>query len=234
MLKPFLLVFSVIVIGMAFYKYAGGTRNQIMYDEHLDDVVATIDGEEIKFRDLAVYILYEERVVEEQARIYNPSSPKDYWNMHTDDKFIATEAKDAIIGMAIHDKLYYQLACELEMDNLSEEEKELLEYTKIDFFEDLLDEQWQKMPCPMEEISEQMKLVAIAEKYQDYLAKANDDTVAAYRYDGYCYNQLKETHDIKINEKLWTNFIVGDITLSHGSVNYINGLTDEDKKKSKK
>ena len=42
---------------------------------------------------------------------------------------------------------------------------------------------------------------------------------------------MLEEHDLKINKKLWNRFVMGDITLNHSKINYINGLTDEDKKK---
>ena len=77
-------------------------------------------------------------------------------------------------------------------------------------------------------------LAAIAEKYQNKLAQENGPSQAAYKYDGYYYSLIRDEHDIKINKKLWDRFVLGDVTLVHTKINYINGLTDADKEKSKK
>ncbi|WP_177175674.1 hypothetical protein [Pseudobutyrivibrio sp. C4] len=209
----------------------GNNRAKLDYQEHLEDTAVTVDSEEITFQDLAFYILYEEGKIEEQARIYNPDYTKDYWNLHTNDTFIQLEAKEVVLGMAVHDHLFYQMAVAEGMDTLTDEEEQELEYRITDFWEDLLDIQWEKLPCSEETINEQIRLAAIAEKYQNYLAEELGPSQAAYKYDGYYYQQIMEQHQVKTNDKLWDRLVLGDITLSHSKLNYINGLTDEDKKK---
>ncbi len=225
-LKIILLVLCVVVLGYAFVSMHD-SRGKISYTDHLSDVAVTVDDTEITFEDLAFYILYEERVVEEQARIYNPDSTKDYWNLHSNDSFIQMEAKDAVMGMVIHDYLFYQLAQDAGMDTLTAEEEQDLEFAITDFWEDMLDVQWERLPCDEETINEQIRIVAIAEKYQNYLAETEGPSIAAYKYDGYYYGLIRDEHNININEKLWDRFVMGDITLYHSKVNFINGLTDE-------
>lgn len=232
LLKPMVLLICVGVMLYAFLTMGNG-RGPLDYWEHLDDTAFTIDDEEVAFEDLAFYILFEERKVEEQARIYNKDYTKDYWNIHTDDKFIQTEAKDAVLNMAVHDHLFYQMAVDEGMDKLNGVEQIELEGSVSDFWEDMLDVQWEHLPCDEETINEQLRIAAVAEKYGDYLAKENNTSKAAYRYDGYYYSQILEKHNLKVNNKLWKKLVLGDITLAHGRINYINGLTDEDKKKSK-
>ena len=227
--KPVILGICVAVLVFAFMNYQG-TRSVVRYDEHKQDIAVTIDGEDITFQDMAFYILYEERVVEEQARIYNHDSTKDYWNMHTNDAFIQDEAKNAIIGMAIHDRLLYQLAVAEGLDEFTPEEELQFEYAKTDFWEDLLDVQWTKLPAEVDIINEQIRIAAVAEKYQNYLAETQGPSVAAYKYDGYYYKKIEYNHSIKVNGKLWEKFVVGDITLVHDKISYVNGLTDEEKK----
>ena len=65
------------------------------------------------------------------------------------------------------------------------------------------------------------------------MAEQNGPSQAAYKYDGYYYQQIRDEHQIEINEKLWKKFVLGDVTLKHSTPNYINGLTDEDKEKIK-
>lgn len=230
LVKPIVLILCVAVMVYALLTM-GNNRAKLDYQEHLEDIAVTVDSEEITFQDLAFYILYEEGKIEEQARIYNPDYTKDYWNLHTNDTFIQLEAKEVVLGMAVHDHLFYQMAVAEGMDTLTDEEEQELEYRITDFWEDLLDIQWEKLPCSEETINEQIRLAAIAEKYQNYLAEELGPSQAAYKYDGYYYQQIMEQHQVKTNDKLWDRLVLGDITLSHGKLNYINGLTDEDKKK---
>jgi len=230
LVKPIVLILCVAVMVYALLTM-GNNRAKLNYQEHLEDTAVTVDSEEITFQDLAFYILYEEGKIEEQARIYNPDYTKDYWNLHTNDTFIQLEAKEVVLGMAVHDHLFYQMAVAEGMDTLTDEEEQELEYRITDFWEDLLDIQWEKLPCSEETINEQIRLAAIAEKYQNYLAEELGPSQAAYKYDGYYYQQIMEQHQVKTNDKLWDRLVLGDITLSHGKLNYINGLTDEDKKK---
>ena len=232
LLKPILLILCVAVIVYAFLSMGEG-RGPIVYSEHLQDTAVSIDGNSVTFEDLAFYILYEERKVEEQARIYNPDSTKDYWNIHTNDTFLQGEAKDVVMGMAIHDHLFYQLAVEEGLGELTLEEEKDLEYRITDFWEDMLDIQREKLPCEEKIINNQIRLAAIAEKYQNKMAEQNGPSQAAYKYDGYYYQQIRDEHQIEINEKLWKKFVLGDVTLKHSTPNYINGLTDEDKEKIK-
>lgn len=232
LLKPAVLVICVGVMLYALLTMSAG-RGPLDYTAHLNDTAVTVDDEDVTFEDLAFYILFEERKVEEQAKIYNSDYSKDYWNLHTNDTFIQLEAKDVVMGMAIHDHLFYQLAVEDGMDSLTEAEEHDLECSITDFWEDMLDIQWEKLPCDEETINNQIRVAAVAEKYQNYLADEYGPSQAAYKYDGYYYGQILEKHNVKINNKLWDKLVMGDITLQHTKLNYINGLTDADKKKSK-
>ncbi len=229
------LIGILMCVGIIVYALItmGDGRGPLKYNEHLDDVVVTIDGEDVTFRDLAFYILFEERKVEEHAKVYNADYTKDFWNLYTNETFIQIASKDVVIDMAIHDHLFYQLAKAEGMNTLSAEEETELSYAINDFWEDLLDVQWEKLPCDEETINEQIRLAAIAEKYQNYLAAQKGPSQAAYKYDGYSYGQIRDEHSVKINKKLWDKFVLGDITLKHTKINYINGLTDEDKEKIK-
>lgn len=232
LVKPIVLIVCVAVVVYALLTMGEG-RGHLDYNAHLDDVAVNIDGEDVTFRDLAFYILYEERKVEEQAKVYNHDYTKDYWNLYTNETFIQSASKDVVINMAIHDHLFYQLAVAEGLDVLSASEEDELAFAITDFWEDLLDIQWEKLPCDEETINNQIRIAAIAEKYQNKLAAENGPSQAAYKYDGYYYEQIRDAHTIKINNKLWDRFVLGDITLKHSKINYINGLTDADKEKIK-
>ena len=232
LVKPVILCLIVVVLGYSFIAM-DNTRSLIVYSEHLSDTVATIDDAVITFEDLAFYILYEERVVEEQAMIYNPDSTKDYWNVHTNDTFIQEEAKECVIGMAVHDRFMYDLAVQEGLDTLTSEEEQKLEFARTDFWEDLLDQQWDRLPVSEDIINEQIRKAAVAEKYQIYLGESLGPSEAAYKYDGYYYQQMLAEHNVVYNDKLLDRFVLGDVTIYHDKVNFINGLTDEEKEENK-
>ncbi len=227
-MKKFIRIFVVTLICVALI--AGGIytwqQRQVEYVDCLDKVAFSINGDETTFAELGFYVLYVEREVELQAQIYNADNTRDYWNLHIDGVFISIQAKETIQGMAIHDELFYQLAKAAKME-LTEEEEEALANAEADFWMDLLDVQLENLPVSDEYISEAMRRMAFAEKYQAYLVEETGLTSASYNWDGYAYTQLLAEQDLVINEKLWSKISVGNISLVHKSANIINGLTGD-------
>ena len=218
----YFIVGAVCALFLVWGFWSWENSRDVEYSECLDEVIFTANGQDVQMKDLGFYILYEEREVENQAKVYNPDNTKDYWNLHVDGVFIQVQAKDTILNMAIHDKLFYQKAVEENLTLDSKEEKQLRNAIS-DFWMDLLDDQLEKMPVGDEYIAEAMRQIALAEKYQAKLAKKSGKSYASYQWDGYEYQKWLEKQTVKINDKLWDKIIVGDITLSHGSPNYING-----------
>lgn len=202
-------------------------REKLVYTEHLKDVAVSVDDKGITFEDLAFYILYEECTIEQQAMIYNGNSTKDYWNLHINGTFVQDAAKEAVLDMAVHDEVLSRMA-ETEGMKLTDEELQALENRTADFWEDLLDGQEDRMPVDKEIINLQIEKVALAEKYQNYLAEEKGPSKAAYNFDGYYYEQILNEHKIKINNKLCDRLVMGDITLYHDKVNYVNGVNGEE------
>lgn len=222
-----LLVFSCIVL-MALGYGTWKNKQEIEYSSCLQETAFTANGEKIKMSALGFYILYEEGEIEKQAQIYNPDNTKDYWNLRMDGKFVQSRAKDNIMNMAIHDMLFYQEAVKKQLALDGEEEK-IYRNVVSDFWMDLLDIQLEKMPLSEEFVIESLRKKALAEKYQKILAEKNKKSFAAYDCDGYAYEEWLKKQDVKINDKIWKRIPVGDITLEHGTPNYING---QDKKES--
>lgn len=205
-------------------------HTRVDYLASLDETAATVDGEELTLADIGFYILYEEQLIEKEAEIYSADSTKDFWNIHVNGIFIQSQAKKSAIEMAVHDRIFYRAASEAGMV-LTEEEKQLLEDARTDFWSDLYDEQKEKLPGTYESINATMKEILLAQKYQSQLAKEMGTTVAGLNYDGYDYGKLlKEEHSVKINKKVWNRVVLGDITLTHDTVNYINGYEGEKEK----
>ena len=73
-----------------------------------------------------------------------------------------------------------------------------------------------------------MRRIALAEKYQAQLAKQEGHSYTSYAGNGGYSNKWLETQDVTINDKIWDRISVGNITLTHDKVNYINGYEKKD------
>ncbi len=224
-----ILVIIVIVIAVAIVCVrAFKNREAFVLSEHLDDVAATINGESLLYRDLSFYVLYEEMQGEKEARVYNPESSKDWWNSYVNGKFVSVTARETAMNMAVHDRIMYDLAKKDDITLTAEEENQVA-MTQSDFWEDLFDEQKKNLPVSKEEINEQIKRIALGEKYQDKLAKEKGVNNFEYNYDGYLYKQMLDSdYKVKIDDN-YDKLVFGEITIHHDKVNFINGLTDEKK-----
>lgn len=225
------LVFAIVAVGIAglfFYGTYEGylRRHSIDVLANLDEPVTTVDGEEMVLRDLGFYILFEEHKVEEEAEIYNDRRTKDFWNIHTNGFFLQAQAKDAVLQMAVHDRIFYRAAQEAGLV-LTTEEKETLENARTDFWADLYEEQLARIPGTFESVNETLKEIALAQKYQFRLAKALGTTYAGLNWGGYDYEQLLEKeHKVKVNQRVWRRVVLGDITLVHSDISYINAFDE--------
>lgn len=213
-----LLTGSVVIAGV----YSWKCKQEIQYTDCLDEVAFSLNQEDVYMSQLGYYIVMEEREVEQQALLYNPNNTRDYWNLHVNGVFIQADAKNTVMDMAIHDELFYRLAKE-EGIALDAEEQKSCQNAIADFWMDLLDEQVEHMPVSDEYIVETVRKAALAEKYQEILAKQEGRTKASYAWDGYYYKQLLDEQKLKINDKIWERITLGNISLRHGKPNYING-----------
>ena len=214
---------------LAYAVYSSRSRVRLDYNQHLSETAVVVDGEEMTLGDLYFYVLYEEKLVEDAAGIYNERRTKDFWNAHVNGIFIQTNAKKAVMDMAVHDRIFYRAALERGLA-LTSEEKQLLENARTDFWADLYDEQKDDLPVSYESVNSVMAQIALAEKYEKLYANENNLTLASLAWDGYDYEVLLKEHDVRINKSLWKRVIIGDVSLVHEKVGFINGyFPDEDK-----
>ena len=128
------------------------------------------------------------------------------------------EAKDNILGMAIHDAIFYRMAKE---DNLvlTSDEKATLDARRDDFWADLYEVQMDTLPVSYDEVNTTMKHVALAQKAQTKLVEQTDGaSYAGYDWQGKDYERLLEEHEVKINKKVWKRVIIGNISLRHDTL----------------
>lgn len=209
------LLIAVVISGVYAYRYHQGQKQDIVYREHLDDVAAVVNGNELTFRDLAFYVAYEEQQVEKQAVIYDPDKPNKYWNVHTNGEFIRVTARKNAMSMAIHDEIFYEMAVK-ESITLSDDEKKSLENSQKDFWSDLLDvDGAAKLGVTQEEINAAMEKAAIAQKYQEIYAQLNNADTSDYDFSSGRYKELLEENKYQIKEKMWNRVGMGNVTLDH-------------------
>ncbi len=221
-----LLRVSVMVVFMGFLFMYAVRRNSMIqpidYSEHLSDVAVSVDERQLTLRDLSFYVLYEEMTIETEAEVYNKKNTRDFWNLHSNGIFFKAAAKKCVMDMAVHDDLFYHEAKDAGME-LSAEDRDILKNSYNDFLDDLFLVQCDSPLYDEELIFETMEHIALAEKYQGYLADRDQTTYAAYGYDGYDYNNYIEEHNIKINDAVWDRVSIGDNTLIHKSASGVNG-----------
>ncbi|MCR5451297.1 MAG: hypothetical protein K6F00_01555 [Lachnospiraceae bacterium] len=222
------VVFCVVIMG---YSMRVGIKNhtKLDYMAHLNDVVAVIDNEELTLEELLFYVTYQENKVEHDARIYNPENSRDYWNIHTNGSFIKEEAKDVVIGMAIHDRIFFKMARE-NNTVLTTEERQNREDTRSDFWSDLYPEQREIVSGHSEALDIAIDRIALAEKAQREAAEADGVGFSQYNWAAKEFlENIKSKHDVKIIEDIWDHIVLGDITLIHDKVSYTPFLKSEEK-----
>lgn len=211
--------FTIILLGivaalgiLSFREYQ--SRQDLVFANSLDEVVLTVDGQELTLRDMAFYIAYQEGKIEKEARIYNPEDTDEYWNLYTNGTFMREAGKQAVLDMAVHDEIFYQMAVEEGMQ-LSEKEEEYLANDRYDFWSDLEEEQRTELGVSEDELAESMRKIALAEKYQYLLAEMKQKNADDYAFWGQAYEKLLEEHEYTVEEKVWEKVPFGGVTVNH-------------------
>ena len=106
-----IIIFNCILIVAAI---CGKILSRFDYEDHLDDVVITVDDTDITLREFGYYIYEIEVFVQKQALLYDPENPKHWWNTHfsagMDSQFVCDYAKKVAINTCISEEIYYKKA----------------------------------------------------------------------------------------------------------------------------
>lgn len=207
------LLVIVIVLGIS-AAHAWAQRRPLSFPESLEKVVVTVDGRKLTLQELAFYIAYEEQKMEAEARVYNPGNTGEYWNLYTNHTFFREKGKQMVIDMAVHDEIFYQLAMNEEM-KLTADEELYLANSQYDFWSDLEEEQRQALGVSEDVLKESMRRIALAEKYQYFLAEVNQKEFEEYSVGGEAYLRMLEEHIYEIDESVWDRIRFGSITVDH-------------------
>lgn len=205
---------SVAVLLCVFLCLGGcGVRQKtIIFSEHLEDTVLTLDGQSYPLRELAFYVAYEEQLVQQQALLYDADNTNSYWNTHVNGHFVRVRARQLAMDMAIHDFIFYELALELGME-LSEEESAYALSRSEDFWMDLGAYGQQQLGITAEELDEDLLRMALAQKCQELYAAMEDVSMEDCDVSGAAYEKLLAEHSYKIKKSVWGGISMGHVTL---------------------
>ncbi|MDD6038562.1 MAG: hypothetical protein PUD20_07225 [bacterium] len=193
----------------------GARQKTIIFSENLDKTAVTIDGTAYPLRELAFYVAYEEKVIQEQALVYDSDNPKAYWNTHINGNFVRIRARNEAMEQAVHDIIFYNMAQQLGME-LSEDEEAYARLMATDFWMDLGEEGQNRLGITEEELSDSVHRMAIAQKYQQLHAAMNDATEESFDCSGENYKKmLEEEHEYKVKDSIWKGIQMGTVTLDN-------------------
>ena len=211
-----LWIFVVIVAVLSiFADYSRRNREDIIYPESLDVVVATVEEEDITLREFALYVAFQEAEVQKQAEVYEPDDTRKYWNIHTDGVFISQAARNEAMSMAIHDEIFYQMSVELGL-SLNDEERQILQNDVDDFWYDLTDEKKEKkLGITKDDIYLAMEKIAYAQKAQAICAGMDGVDYSDYDYYEEVFQDFLGDYKYQVNDKVLERLDFGDITLNH-------------------
>ena len=208
---------SVVAVSLVLAGAAAKNRTRkwekVVYAENLDKVIATVDETPITLKDFGIYAVHEEKLVQQQALVYD-SDTKKYWNTHTNGGFLKITARDAAIDLAIHDVIFYGMAQEIGL-SLNEEEQEYLANEQLDFWSDLEEDQREKLAISKEEVEEALFKMALAQKMQQQFALEKGKDGSEYDLTGDAYQDMLKEHDVIKKEEMIDHIDFGNIILDH-------------------
>ena len=217
-MKKFRVLWIIVLVFVAMMylaNYSRLSKEEIVYYESLDTVLATVQGQDFTLRDFAVYVAHQEDAVQDQAYAYDMDDTRKYWNVRTDMGFVNQVVRNEALSMAIHDELFYQLYQELNME-FSEAELALIESNTEDFWNDLVDERKDtRLGITREDVYHTMYKIACAQKAQMVYAG-----IRAVKYEDMDYaseeflNFLGD-YEYKVDDKVLNRLDFGEITLTH-------------------
>ena len=217
-MKKFRVLWIVVLVFAAMIYIANESRlskEEIVYPESLEEVLATVQGEEFTLREFAVYVAHQEDAVQDQALAYDMDNTRKYWNVRTDMGFMHQVARNEALSMAIHDELFYQLYQDLDLE-LTEEEKNILNSKVEDFWTDLVDEEKDlRLGITKDDVYQTMYKIACAQKAQAVYAG-----ILAVDYEDLDYAEEEfldflSDYEYEVNDKILNRLDFGEITLIH-------------------
>lgn len=220
-----LIAVMAIILAAGFLSVWYKQNHKFLYQDHLTETIMKVDEKEISVTELGYYIYTVEKLVDEQARLYNPENPYQYWNTHfsagLDSMFVSDMAEEKVYSACICDYIYESMALEAGYELTEEEEKEAEEKAD-ELLQEMKPEQMEKTGLTLETVQEIEKRKKLVSKYaEDYI-----ETIDFTGYSGrpeelissggdYFEKEILPQHRIWYNHKLKSEINIGTVTLDN-------------------
>lgn len=208
-----IIIAAIVVFGFLIAIFHDKRTEELVYNQSLDLVAVTVEGKDLTLRDLAFYVAYEEKEVQEQALIYDSNNPISYWNIHTNGEFMRVTARNAAVDMMIHDYVYSLEAAESGY-SLTEDEENLCASTAADFWSDLSSDQQAALGISEETVYDTCMDIGLSDKYLADLSKESGRNLALYETGGKIWDEKRDGMDIVYNDQVLDRIEMGNITVN--------------------
>lgn len=208
------LVLSVCAI---FCIYCMNKNEEFVFNENLDKIVLTVkcDGEamDVSMQEIAYYIINVEGDVDDMAHQFNNENLNAYWNVKLDKGLYTMRkyAKDLVIEKCVMDNIYYMEALKNNI-TLTDEEKELASEDAHIILKNMTAKQMDVTDYSFEDLCKIMNKLYLTSKYVGQLMEAAY-TMEELDYKGSYYLKLKDEYSYKVEEKLWDEVKLGELTV---------------------
>lgn len=195
-----------------------------VYEEHLDDIVLSVDDKEITLREFGYYIYLLETDVNKQAIVYDFKNPLDYWNKYFQagmkSQFITRMAKNKAYDVCICDLIYEEMATQAGYELTQEDTKRALAAAD-EIYAGMSEQQILTTGLSREIIEEiQCRKYLIAGFAKDYVKTIDFEGYSGYREElissggAYYEKNILPGHKVEINNLIKEALRFGHITVN--------------------
>ena len=128
--------------------------------------------------------------------------------------FLRDEGKQAVLDMAVHDEIFYQMAVAEGLE-LTPQEEEHIANDRYDFWSDLGEEERAALGISEDTLLWSIRKIALAEKEQQLLAEIKQCSFEEYSLGGQAYERLLSEHEYTVAEDIWERVPFGSVTVKH-------------------
>ncbi len=227
--KGLIIIMSIVTIALTLWGLDAWRKqqNKFVYEEHLEDVVITVNDRQVTLRQLSYYVYDVETKIDKQARIYNPEDPLAYWNTYfnsgTEGGYISDMAFDAVLGSCVCDMIYEDMAGQNGYELTAEEKREAAKQAEI-LYAKMSEAQRQKTGLTPELFAEALERKLLVVKFAaEYFEEVDFSGYSGYReelvsYAGdYYNNEILPQHEVEYN-----NAVVKEIKVGRVTTNYVS------------
>lgn len=219
-----LFLIIILLVGYTVLQKYRMEKNQFRYEDHLNDIVVSIDEQTITLKEFGYYIYEMEAYFQNQAIVYNPDDPNDYWNTHfsigVDSAFIYNYAWKYAINNCVCDVIYENMA-QKENYVLTTEEQEMARENANEIYGEMSEVQKQNICISLEDIIKVQERKLLVEHFVIDYAKQVDTS----NYTGNLIQQLSANgeyfqkyilanHDVVYNDDIESKIRMGKITVN--------------------